>query len=255
MEKMMQEIQHSKKLAVTPKPCHEFDPIGGTGTGGVIAIMLGRMGMAFNDCIRAYSKFSKTSFHRKMSIRSSTLTFSAAQFESAMKTAIKKNCENSANMLLCDLSCPKTNDDNISACKTWEVARATTAAVSFFKSVKIGRDDIEYIDAAFGHNNPCIGDIIEINEAKPIAKALDNMATRSKQAAMRLKTAYSNSNGYYRFDVENGLKNITLWDWKKTSQISAHTRNYLRENEEAVKRLIEVMTWSSVQQHALELDS
>ena len=29
------------------KPCESFDLIGGTGTGGLIAIMLGSLGMAF----------------------------------------------------------------------------------------------------------------------------------------------------------------------------------------------------------------
>ncbi|KAL2887646.1 Patatin/Phospholipase A2-like protein [Ceratocystis lukuohia] len=300
LEKMMQGIQQSRNLATTPKPCHEFDLIGGLLLHSVIAIMLGRMGMSVDECIRAYTKFSKKAFHRKMSILGSTSAFSATKFNNAIKTAIQDHGGNPEDLLFCDPSCTKTavlavtknnvdtlpilfktygqNDDNISDCKAWEVARATTAAVGFFKSVKIGRDNIEYIDAAFGHNNPCemliaeatkqfpgrglvvlsigtgIGDVIEINEARPIAKALENMATSSKHAAMRMKTAYSDSNAYHRFNVESGLKDITLWDWERTSQISAHTKNYLRENEEAVKKFMDVMAWISAQQHVLELD-
>jgi patatin-like phospholipase/acyl hydrolase len=37
----------------------------------------------------------------------------------------------------------------------WQVARATSAATTFFKSIKVGRDEIEFIDAGFGYNNPC----------------------------------------------------------------------------------------------------
>ncbi|KAL2884609.1 Patatin/Phospholipase A2-like protein [Ceratocystis lukuohia] len=300
LERMMEGIQHSKNLAITPKPCDEFDLIGGTSTGGVIAIMLGRMGMSVDQCIRAYTKFAKMAFHRKVSIRSSASAFSATKFENAIKIAIKENCKNSEDLLFYDPSCTKTailavtkdnvdtfptlfktygkNDDNISDCKAWEVARATTAAVSFFKSVKIGRDEVEYIDAAFGHNNPCetlineaikefpgrelvilsigtgIGDIIEINEAKPVVNALQDMATSSKHAALRLKSTYSGYGGYHRFNVEDGLKDITLWDWEKTSKISSHTKNYLRENEEAVNRFIEAMAWGSVPRHLSELD-
>ena len=37
-----------------PKPCDYFDMIGGTSTGGLIAIMLGRLQMTVNNCISAY---------------------------------------------------------------------------------------------------------------------------------------------------------------------------------------------------------
>jgi patatin-like phospholipase/acyl hydrolase len=38
-----------------PKPCEYFDMIGGTSTGGLIAIMLGRLRMTIDDCIDAYT--------------------------------------------------------------------------------------------------------------------------------------------------------------------------------------------------------
>src|ERR1700722_14732281 len=40
-------------------------------------------------------------------------------------------------------------------CAIWQVARATSAATTFFKSITVGRDGIEFIDAGFGYNNPC----------------------------------------------------------------------------------------------------
>jgi patatin-like phospholipase/acyl hydrolase len=39
------------------KPCEVFDLIGGTSTGGFIAIMLGRLEMTVADCITSYTKF------------------------------------------------------------------------------------------------------------------------------------------------------------------------------------------------------
>jgi patatin-like phospholipase/acyl hydrolase len=43
----MQEIEREREIGATetPLPCQYFDLIGGTGTGGLIAIMLGRLGM------------------------------------------------------------------------------------------------------------------------------------------------------------------------------------------------------------------
>ncbi|KKF92479.1 Patatin [Ceratocystis platani] len=162
----------------------------------------------------------------------------------------------------------KTYDDSttFSESKIWEVARATSAATTFFKSIKVGRDEVEFIDAGFGHNNPCealieetkkvypgremtilsigtgLGDVIEIKDKRiSIIKALASMATTSKAAALRLQNKYSGIGGYYRFNVENGLKDITLSDWKQSSKISSHTGNYLAEKREDVEKFIKVM--------------
>jgi patatin-like phospholipase/acyl hydrolase len=50
-----------------PKPCDYFDMIGGTSTGGLIAIMLGRLGMSVDECIRHYLELSKEIFIKKRS--------------------------------------------------------------------------------------------------------------------------------------------------------------------------------------------
>jgi patatin-like phospholipase/acyl hydrolase len=45
-----------------PKPCECFDLIGGTSTGGLIAIMLGRLEMSVDECIAEYQQISSTVF-------------------------------------------------------------------------------------------------------------------------------------------------------------------------------------------------
>jgi patatin-like phospholipase/acyl hydrolase len=49
-------------LAHPPKPCDYFDLIGGTSTGGLIAIMLGRLKMTIEECIIAYLQISREVF-------------------------------------------------------------------------------------------------------------------------------------------------------------------------------------------------
>jgi patatin-like phospholipase/acyl hydrolase len=45
---------------------HEiFDLVAGTSTGGLIAIMLGKLGMTIEECIEAYHELSKTIFGKK----------------------------------------------------------------------------------------------------------------------------------------------------------------------------------------------
>lgn len=45
LREIMEEIGRRTESAETPRPSQYFDLIGGTGTGGIIAIMLGRLGM------------------------------------------------------------------------------------------------------------------------------------------------------------------------------------------------------------------
>ena len=48
-----------------PRPCDYFDMIGGTSTGGLIAIMLGRLRMTIDECIDAYTSLSDKVFEKK----------------------------------------------------------------------------------------------------------------------------------------------------------------------------------------------
>ena len=50
LQKLMENIDHKHP----PKPCDYFDMIGGTSTGGLIAIMLGRLRMTVQECIDEY---------------------------------------------------------------------------------------------------------------------------------------------------------------------------------------------------------
>jgi patatin-like phospholipase/acyl hydrolase len=47
LDDIMQELRRASGLPEPPRPCQYFDLIGGTSTGGLIAIMLGRLGMVY----------------------------------------------------------------------------------------------------------------------------------------------------------------------------------------------------------------
>ncbi|KIO27731.1 hypothetical protein M407DRAFT_53822, partial [Tulasnella calospora MUT 4182] len=57
---ILERIMHD--IAPKTKPCDYFDLIGGTSTGGLIAIMLGRLRMSIPECIAAYAELSKLIF-------------------------------------------------------------------------------------------------------------------------------------------------------------------------------------------------
>lgn len=150
------------------------------------------------------------------------------------------------------------------SCTIWQVARATSAATTFFKSIALGRDNVEFIDAAFGHNNPCevlieeaerqfpahgglrvlsigtgLGDVATIKGRRDILKALKAMTTTSTLVAEKLNRRYAANGHYHRFNVDRGLRDITLSDWEKASTISGHTKNYLEHNRMAIQKSVD----------------
>lgn len=84
-----------------------------------------------------------------------------------------------------------------------------------------------------------LGDAVTIRDSRTsILRALKTIATTSKKAADRLAIRYGDTNCYYRFNVDRGLEDVTLAEWKAYSKISAHTHNYLRENESYVQSCV-----------------
>ncbi|KAI0546941.1 acyl transferase/acyl hydrolase/lysophospholipase [Xylaria curta] len=78
-----------------PLPCHYFDFMIGTSTGGLIAIMLGRLRMGVNECIQQYLIFSNAIFRppRRRLIQH----YSRRKLQEAAKTVVKKFCPNHQN--------------------------------------------------------------------------------------------------------------------------------------------------------------
>ena len=76
-----------------PKPCEYFDLIAGTGTGGLIAIMLGRLRMNLVECMEVYVRMTRKVFETDKTIAGipyrSTL-FKASKLEDAIKECVRE---------------------------------------------------------------------------------------------------------------------------------------------------------------------
>ncbi|KAG9077252.1 hypothetical protein FS749_010876, partial [Ceratobasidium sp. UAMH 11750] len=57
------------RISPGARPCEYFDLIAGTSTGGLIAIMLGRLRMSVDDCIKQYHRLAKKIFKRNKAIQ------------------------------------------------------------------------------------------------------------------------------------------------------------------------------------------
>ncbi|KAJ7437323.1 hypothetical protein FB451DRAFT_1305784 [Mycena latifolia] len=56
LEQIMYRVQTTLGSNTAPAPCDYFEVIGGSGIGGIIALMLGRLRMSISASISAYEK-------------------------------------------------------------------------------------------------------------------------------------------------------------------------------------------------------
>ncbi|KAJ5917206.1 hypothetical protein N7466_010760 [Penicillium verhagenii] len=161
------------------KPCDVFDLIGGTSTGGLIAIMLGRLELDVNECIDAYSELMTCVFGEQMShipvdwslnIRAK---FDSKRLKAAIEHVISRAGASPSDLMDDGVSrrtktfvCTTSRDtlqvtrlrsysvpnEDILPATICEAALATSAATGFFEPVTIGNR--QFVDGAFGANNP-----------------------------------------------------------------------------------------------------
>jgi hypothetical protein len=150
----------------------------------------------------------------------------------------------------------------------WQAARATTAAPTFFKRLKIGAQyaQEEFLDGGLGSNNPTkllmeeivttldqkcpVACIISIGTGKPkiiefktpglfqktlptdLINALKNMTTDCETVEREVRQRFSTNPGiYFRFNVEHGLENVSLEEWKELGNVKAKTIAYLGDHK------------------------
>ncbi|TIA10262.1 hypothetical protein D6C81_08388 [Aureobasidium pullulans] len=169
------------------QPYQVFDLIGGTSTGGIIGIMLGRLKMTLAECEEAYLLLSERIFQPKRSwfnkpgraldFLGGNGKFDAAVLETAIKEIIADRKE-SKDMLFKDPNSgckvfvcaarannvepallrtyknPKKVDVLYDECKVWEACRATSAATTFFDPFTFGKYGQTFVDGAIIYNNP-----------------------------------------------------------------------------------------------------
>ncbi|KAI0269331.1 acyl transferase/acyl hydrolase/lysophospholipase [Gloeopeniophorella convolvens] len=290
LKELMWRIKSEENLQDVPHPCEYFDLMGGTSTGGLIALMLGRMRMSVDEAIVCYGGLSEKVFSDvKHGLHEGK--FKASKLEEAIKKIVKQMTGDAESMML---------DPNPAACKTfvcamdahnmnagipvlfrtyqppkespipctiWEAGRATSAAPTFFKRIEIGAENMKqpYIDGGMGRNNPAkvmleeaelvfpgrrVGCIVSIGtgQAKTIAipkpgwiqralpldvvNALKAIATDCERTAEELARQFRESpDKYFRFNVEQGMQEVTLAQWERLGEVASHTKQYLKSQE------------------------
>ncbi|KAI9665063.1 MAG: hypothetical protein M1821_006511 [Bathelium mastoideum] len=176
LKAIMDRVQSLLRLEKPPLPADYFDMIGGTSTGGLIAVLLGRLRMSIDEAIESYDKFSRSIFGKKQRLRDGK--YSAKTFETIIKSVVasklgdesatmREPIEHSCKSFVCTVSTlnvPRTrlfrsyctSETSEHDCTIWEAVRATCAAPTYFSSIKIGPESRkeEFIDGGVGSNNP-----------------------------------------------------------------------------------------------------
>jgi hypothetical protein len=154
------------------------------------------------------------------------------------------------------------NSRSFNRTKIWQACRATSAATTFFDPIRIGSSGQEFVDGAFGANNPvdilfeeardlwgneyelerkgkhmCVVSIgtgklqsVPVHEDLKILKTLKTLATETEKTAERFHRANSwldDNKRYYRFNVDSGLEQVGLEESGKRKDIEAATHAYI----------------------------
>ncbi|KAK8178666.1 acyl transferase/acyl hydrolase/lysophospholipase [Phyllosticta citribraziliensis] len=78
-------------------PCHYFDFMYGTSTGGLIATMLGRLRMSVPQCLDLYRKVGDDLFGKRRSRLPLVTKYHHKPLESAVKDIVRRHCKNHPN--------------------------------------------------------------------------------------------------------------------------------------------------------------
>ncbi|KAH8823126.1 acyl transferase/acyl hydrolase/lysophospholipase [Flagelloscypha sp. PMI_526] len=169
---IMQRLQWKLKLDTVPLPCEHFDIIGGSGTGGIIALLLGRFRLPVEVAIERFISmyldvFSSGLDKNTRSLRLVKVLMSWAQ--SAVGTKLLE-ANPSCKTFVCAM--PSTSSSSTEAvclfrsfrprrpasynCDTWEAARATIAHNQLFTPILIGPPwaPQSFFNSGLEYNNP-----------------------------------------------------------------------------------------------------
>ncbi|KAJ6532237.1 hypothetical protein DFH09DRAFT_1284678 [Mycena vulgaris] len=186
LERLMYRTKTERGLDTMPSPWEYFELIGGSGTGGIIALMLGRLRLSVPEARSAYEKL------RPQVKLGFTERFQASRFEEELKKIFKDENMKDDRPDACKTFVCAMNEMNMNAglpdlfrsydtpeepateCMAWEAARATSATPGLFKPMEIGMEGMRqrYIDGGIAHNNPTSLVLQEARELYPSQPAV-----------------------------------------------------------------------------------
>ncbi|KAF9892053.1 hypothetical protein FE257_002459 [Aspergillus nanangensis] len=162
---ILKEVLESVGAERTPKPCEYFDIIGGSGSGGLIAILLGRLKLDIDECIDLVWRLYEQVFRKKrhLPIGSNLRTrpkYDSKWLEFAIR-AFLHGPDQDEEMLLkdSDASCKVypskyASTELYKTVKVWDACAACVAMPTLFDPIPIGTSGRCFHDSSIETNNP-----------------------------------------------------------------------------------------------------
>ncbi|PVF94879.1 TPR-like protein [Serendipita vermifera] len=179
IDEMFQRLEYDTHSDEELRPCDWFDLIVGSGTGGILALLLGRLRMTASEAIEAYSSLESVMATRpaetKEDLSSNTLDFAKAFKKivddrgldegALMELAVDSDhgCKvaictlSPANMSLCQfIRSYRIRGKRAPKCTIIQAACATIASPGIYEPLVLnqGHNQASYIDATAGYANP-----------------------------------------------------------------------------------------------------
>ncbi|TGJ71127.1 hypothetical protein EYR41_003115 [Orbilia oligospora] len=247
VKQIMQQIAPNVK---NPRPCDYFDMISGTSTGGIIAIMLGRLQMSIDECIQAYRDMAKRVFGIDTLERLARFGATKARFDAeVLERVIKKYAGNKWMVNYypnaCKVFVVAVKSQNIDGgpklfrtwgqraideqVRIWEAVRATSAAPTFFKPMNI--NGVEYSDGGLGYNNPATLTYLEVVQTYGKGFPIKCFISVGTGASANIKIRDNEGLGTYTIDLLNFLKDLatnTRRAHHEVKELLQFSNNYFR---------------------------
>ncbi|KAL1668222.1 acyl transferase/acyl hydrolase/lysophospholipase [Schizophyllum commune] len=176
LRNVMREFQQDACLRTLPLPCERFDIIAGSGTGGLIALLLGRLRFSIDRAIECYVRVVE---HALMEIKSGGI-YKASSLEKVLKEICGRYGEGEETSLLeqdpilcktfvCTREVRAAGNPVLRKLRTYphpsepgltltvhEAVRATMGNATFFKPLEVqqGGSYAKFLDAGDDHYNP-----------------------------------------------------------------------------------------------------
>ncbi|CAE6406186.1 unnamed protein product, partial [Rhizoctonia solani] len=195
LQEAMNRLQNLGGEGGTLQPVDWFDVIAGTGTGGVIACMLGKLGMSIEEAIESYTRLMAAVFSNKKGGIIGRAAYKSTTLKDSLRSIIqdatgdgeKKMVEGAPKPDGCNTLIFAALKDNMNAgipfifrsyqaranrapnCATWEVVCATMAHPDFFKSIEIADGSLKYsfVGGELGNSNPLAHVLAEVRDLYP----------------------------------------------------------------------------------------
>ncbi|KAI9709423.1 MAG: hypothetical protein M1812_007700 [Candelaria pacifica] len=304
LERLFETIKNESGTSEIPKPCDYFDLIGGTSTGGLIAIMLGRLEMSIAECIAIYKSISGEVFaanwrHGAMKYFNAGVGrawYKAEDLEGAVKRLLVdrgldeniplRHDDAACKVFVCATRTQNSQPELLRSyqnrdpsqrnynCRLWEAVRATSAAPMFFDKITLQDGGADFVDGAMRLNNPIyellreaerlyqplsIGCILSLGtgwtnptslddpKLHNVVRACAQIAVDAQQKADdflqdRRGSEFRDANKYFRFNVEQGVQEIKLDEWKQLKTLDAMTTGYLSRNGKELQECARSLT-------------